>query len=88
MKQELSIIYNFLKDKLSLILIYFINTAVIILFFNLSLGSREWIYPCLLSLVIFAPYLIIQYYLYRTLMIICETGETNLPEEVYSQELH
>ena len=62
MKQELSIIYNFLKDKLSLILIYFINTAVIILFFNLSLGSREWIYPCLLSLVIFAPYLIIQYY--------------------------
>jgi len=86
MKQELSIIYNFLKDKLSLILIYFINTAVIILFFNLSLGSREWIYPCLLSLVIFAPYLIIQYYLYRTLMIICETGETNLPEEVYSNK--
>ncbi len=84
MKQELSIVYSFLKDKLSLLLIFIINTVVIILFFNLSLGSREWIYPCLLSGVIFGPFLLVQYYSYRKLMRICDIGEVNLPDEVYS----
>ncbi len=88
MKQELSIILSFLKDKLSLLMIFVINTAVIILFFNLSLDSREWIYPCLLSAVIFSPFLLIQYISYRKLMLICDIGDMNIPDEVYSNKLY
>lgn len=84
MKQELYIFLCFLKDKLSLLILLIINTAVIILFFNLSMDSTEWLYPACLSVVLSGPFLFVQYFSYRKLMIMCDTGEINLPDEVYS----
>ncbi len=86
MKQEISILLAFLKDKLSLMALFIINTAVIILFFDLALDSTEWFYPGCLSAVIFIPFLFVQYYSYRKLMLMCHIGEVNLPEEVYSNK--
>lgn len=84
MNQEIWILLNFLKDKLSLLLLFVINTAVIILFFNLSLGSDEWLYPGAISAVIFLPYLFIRYFNYRKLIHMAETSEGSAPDEMYS----
>lgn len=84
MKQEVAILLAFIRDKLSLMAVYFINTALIILFFNLSLKSTEWLYPFLLSSIIFLPYLIVQWFSYRKLMLMLDISENNIPEEIYT----
>lgn len=84
MKQEIAIFLAFAKDKLSLLAVLFINTALIILFFNLSQNSTEWLYPILLSSIIFIPYLIVQWYSYRKLMLMLNIAENSIPEEIYT----
>jgi signal transduction histidine kinase len=84
MKREVAILLAFIKDKLSLMALFIANTALIILFFNLSLKSNEWLYPILISSVIFIPYLIVQLFSYRKLMLMLDTSETNIPEEIYT----
>lgn len=84
MKQEAAIFLAFLKDKLLLMVLYITNTALIILFFNLSLKSTEWAYPLLISTAIFLPYLIVQWFSYRRLMLMIDVSETNIPDEIYT----
>ncbi len=84
MKREIWIFLSFLKDKLLLFLLFFFNTLVIILFFNLSLNSSEWFYPCVLSAFVFGPYIFLEYLSYRKIVNMCDIGETSMPDEVYS----
>lgn len=84
MKREVAILLNFMKDKLSLLVIFIINTVLITLFFNLSIKSNEWIYPIILSSAIFIPYLIVQWFSYRKLMLMIDFAENNIPYEIYT----
>lgn len=86
MRQEILLLLAFLKDKLSLILIFSINTAIIVLFFNLSLNSNEWLYPCSISAAIFAPYMFVRYSAYRKLMRMVGISEVNIPDEIYTNK--
>ena len=84
MKQEAAILLAFIKDKLALLMIFITNTALITLFFNLSLKGTEWFYPMLISSVIFIPYLIVEWFSYRKLMLMLDFGEENIPDEIYT----
>ncbi len=84
MKQEAAILLAFIKDKLALLILYITNTALITLFFNLSLKSTEWLYPILISSVIFIPYLIVEWFSYRKLILMLDFSETNMPDEIYT----
>lgn len=84
MKQKLSLVLTFIKDKIFLFAVFIVNTAALILFFNLSLNSSEWFYPGLISVFIFLPYIGSQYIAYRKLILLCDAGETNQPDEFYT----
>jgi len=84
MKREVAILLAFIKDKLSLMALFITNTALIILFFNLFLKSNEWMYPVLISSVIFIPYLIAQWFSYRKLMLMLDISEVIIPDEIYT----
>lgn len=86
MKREFLLLLAFLKDQLSLFILFIFNTAVIILFFNLSFNSTEGLYPACLSAVIFSPYLLVRYFSYRKIMLLCEIGEVNVPDEIYTNK--
>lgn len=58
---------NFIKDKILLIILYFVNSSVLTLFFYLSTNSSvELIYPLLISIFFFAVLLLIEWFKYKS----------------------
>jgi two-component system, OmpR family, sensor histidine kinase YxdK len=55
------VLINFIKDKSSFSIFFFINTFLIILFFHLALGDKiEIIYPVTISIFVYAISIIIE----------------------------
>lgn len=59
------IINNFIKDKICITTVYFINTVLIILFFYLYTDGKVQItYPIVLSMFVYAIFIIFEFYRY------------------------
>ena len=59
------ILGNFLKDKLSLAIAFFLNSLFLVIFFQISTSSRvEIIYPAMLSLFVFVILIVIEWFKY------------------------
>ncbi|WBW98629.1 sensor histidine kinase [Oceanirhabdus sp. W0125-5] len=59
------IIVDFIKDKMSIIILYMINTLSIIFFYTLITGySKEIVYPLILALFFLGSFLIVEGYKY------------------------
>lgn len=59
------LIFNFLKDRLLLILIFLLNTAIILLFFHLSEpANSEFFYPLSIAVFLLIVYLLFDWFRY------------------------
>ena len=76
------IFMNFIKDSTGFILVYFLNTVFLLLFFYLYYDHVEIIYPGILSLFIFSAGFIIKWFRYKAFSEDIEMTEGNLEYKV------
>lgn len=76
------LIWNFIEDNAEFILVYFLNTAILLTFFYLLYQHVEIAYPVCLSVFIFLIWIIIKWIKYKAFNIDIYMSKTNIDYKI------